>query len=338
MKTVLPERASPVTPRRTVGVIRSRRTAPALLSASAVAPVSSESRTEDCLSAPYVGRRKGPRQGRPETGSDPSPPSPQMMTDGLREGSDRLVELQRLAERGGGEAGVAAEAHVGAHLVGIGLAGERPGDQTVGAVAVRAAPRSAAAARRARRRAGRAAQASSCAGHRATVRRRAGRYTSCRTGVTSGSPNVMAGGAAGMLPVSSLGGAAARLRCGRRFRHDGDDARGGALLGGPLLGRGFSLVRRFLLRGRHRDQGNGRRRRRGQGADPLLERGKARLGVLVLGVALADRLLQAAQVLLHLAHGVLHIVDLGQRLVGDAQSLLRIDGWLRRLLLPRRRG
>ena len=52
MKTVLPDRASPVTPSRTVGVIRSRTAAPALLSASAVAPVSSESRTRNAFLRP----------------------------------------------------------------------------------------------------------------------------------------------------------------------------------------------------------------------------------------------------------------------------------------------
>ena len=36
-----------------------------------------------------------------------------------------------------------------------------------------------------------------------------------------------------------------------------DDARGGALLGCPLLGRGLCLVRRLLLGGRYRDHGDG---------------------------------------------------------------------------------
>jgi hypothetical protein len=132
-----------------------------------------------------------------------------------------------------------------------------------------------------------------------------------------------------MLPVSSLLEAPLRPAVPAH----GDDARGGALLEALFSAL---LCLPPLLRGRHRDYGNG-----GGGVARVLTRSRARQGAIgtpVLRVALADRLLQVAQVFLHLAHGVLHIVDLGQRLVGHTQSLLRVDDWLRRLLLLGRVG
>src|SRR6185503_4446254 len=59
MNTVLPERASPVTPSLSVGAIRSRRAAPALLRASAVEPVKSESRTAVAFLGSSYGKERG---------------------------------------------------------------------------------------------------------------------------------------------------------------------------------------------------------------------------------------------------------------------------------------
>ena len=66
MNTVLPERASPVTPRRTVGVIEADQQLARVLEASAVASVRSESRTRNASASPHVGRAKKGAAARPE--------------------------------------------------------------------------------------------------------------------------------------------------------------------------------------------------------------------------------------------------------------------------------
>ena len=259
-------------------------------------------------------------------------------SSGLREGSDPPVDLQRLAERGGGEAASRPSAHARrtpCRRRPCWGAGRRPDGR---GPSRRAEPRSAAAARRARRRAGRAAPSSSCAGHRARARRRAARRRPARTGVTCGLAERDGGRGAWD---------AARLELGRR----GSGA--GAAAGGSSFGSSTTVTMREVARCSAAlfsaaafalsaafcladgtvitDDGRGR-----GGVASVLTRSSSAARRDWASLSWASRwptvVLQAAQVLLHLAHGVLHVVDLGQRLVGDAQPERRVDGGLCRLL------